>query len=68
MIELVRAQDLPLYQGRDREDAVAPFPQPFWEMLLSFAVAFIPIAVVVWDHQAATTVELETQALGQQGT
>lgn len=32
-----------------------PFPQPYWELLLSFAVAFIPIAIVVWDHQIATT-------------
>ena len=28
-------------------DANAPFPQPFWELLLSFAVAFIPVATVV---------------------
>jgi len=48
-------------QSHDGEDAIAPFPQPFWELLLSFAVAFIPIAIVVWDHQTATTVELETQ-------
>jgi len=41
------------------EDIVAP-PQPFWELLLSFAVALIPIAIVVWDHQAATTVEAGT--------
>lgn len=38
----------------------APFPQPFWELLLSFAVAFIPIAIVVWDHQATTEAEAET--------
>lgn len=31
-----------------------PFPQPFWELLLSFAVAFIPISIVVWDHQKAS--------------
>jgi len=34
------------------------FPQPFWELLLSFAVAFIPIAIVVWEHQAATEMEI----------
>jgi len=49
-------------------DAVAPFSQFFWELLLSFAVAFIPIAIVVWDHQAATKAELEVQAPGQSGT
>jgi len=38
----------------------APFPQPYWELLLSFAVAFIPIAIVVWDHQIATKAETET--------
>ena len=37
--------------------APAPFPQPFWELLLSFAVAFIPIAVVVWDHKKAAEAE-----------
>jgi len=31
-----------------------PFPQPFWELLLSFAVAFIPISIVVWEHQKTT--------------
>jgi hypothetical protein len=31
-----------------------PFPQPFWELLLSFAVAFIPISIVIWDHQKAS--------------
>lgn len=30
-----------------------PFPQPFWELVFSFSVAFIPIAIVVWDHQQA---------------
>ena len=49
-------------------EASAPFPQPFWELLLSFAVAFIPIAIVVWDHQAATKAEVETRAPGQPGT
>ena len=38
-----------------------PFPQPYWELLLSFAVAFIPIAIVVWDHQTATKAETETK-------
>ena len=37
--------------------APAPFPQPYWELLLSFAVAFIPISIVVWDHQAAVKAE-----------
>jgi len=37
--------------------APAPFPQPYWELLLSFSVAFIPIAVVVWDHEKATQAE-----------
>lgn len=37
--------------------APAAFPQPFWELLLSFAVAFIPISIVIWDHQEATTTE-----------
>ena len=41
-------------------NANAPFPQPFWELLISFAVAFIPIAIVVWDHQAATRTEAGT--------
>jgi hypothetical protein len=49
-------------------NASAPFPQPFWELLLSFAVAFIPIAIVVWDHQVATKAELEIQKSGQSGT
>jgi len=49
-------------------DASAPFPQPFWELLLSFAVAFIPIAIVVWDHQVATNAELERQTPQQPGT
>jgi len=49
-------------------DAVAPFSQFFWEVLLSFAEAFIPVAIVVWDHQAATKAELETQAPRQPGT
>jgi hypothetical protein len=31
--------------------AAKPFPQPYWELLLSFAVAFIPIANEVWKHQ-----------------
>ena len=43
------------------EVASAPFPQPYWELLLSFAVAFIPIAIVVWDHQTATKAEAQTQ-------
>lgn len=34
--------------------ATAPFPQPFWELLISFAVAFIPISVEIWKHQSAT--------------
>jgi len=34
--------------------ATPPFPQPFWELMLSFAVAFIPISIVVWDHQKAS--------------
>jgi len=34
-----------------------PFPQPFWELMLSFAVAFIPISIVVWDHQKASESE-----------
>lgn len=29
----------------------APFAQPWYEMLISFAVGFIPIATVVWEHQ-----------------
>ena len=33
------------------EDAVAPFPQPWWELLLSFSVGFIPVAIVVWEHR-----------------
>ena len=49
-------------------DASAPFPQPFWELLLSFVVAFIPIVIVVWDDQTATTAETETQAPRQPGT
>jgi len=35
-------------------DAAPPFPQPFWELMLSFAVAFIPVSIVVWDHQKAS--------------
>lgn len=31
--------------------SVAPFPQPWYEMLISFAVGFIPISVIVWEHQ-----------------
>jgi hypothetical protein len=31
-----------------------PFPQPYWELLLSFSVGLIPIAIVVWDHQKAS--------------
>lgn len=38
-------------------EASAPFPQPYWELLISFAVGFIPIAIVVWDHQVATQTE-----------
>jgi len=38
-------------------DANPPFPQPFWELLISFAVAFIPISIVVWDHQKASESE-----------
>ena len=37
--------------------ATPPFPQPFWELLISFAVAFIPISIVVWDHQKASESE-----------
>lgn len=33
---------------------LAPFPQPYYELLLSFAVAFIPISIVVWDHKKGT--------------
>jgi len=40
--------------------ATAPFPQPYWELLLSFAVSFIPIAIVVWDHKKAAEEETET--------
>ena len=43
------------------EVASAPFPQPYWELLLSFAVAFIPIAIVVWNHQTATKTEVQKQ-------
>lgn len=42
-----------LYYGA----TTAPFPQPFWELLLSFTTGFIPIAIVVWDHQQATETE-----------
>jgi hypothetical protein len=28
-----------------------PFPQPFWELVFSFSVAFIPITIVIWQHQ-----------------
>ena len=49
-------------------NANAPFPQPFWELLSSLAVVFIPVAIVVWDHQTATKAELEVQAPGQAGT
>jgi len=38
-------------------DAPTPFPQPYWELLISFAVAFIPISIVIWDHQTATKAE-----------
>jgi len=41
----------------------APFPQPYWELLLSFAVSFIPIAIVVWDHKKAN--ESETPETAQ---
>ena len=42
-----------LYYGA----TTVPFQQPFWELLLSFATGFIPIAIVVWDHQEATATE-----------
>lgn len=35
-----------------------PFPQPFWELTLSFAIGFIPIAIVIWDNHRAK--ELDT--------
>lgn len=34
-----------------------PFAQPWWELLLSFSVAFIPIAIAIWDHKHATKTE-----------
>ena len=49
-------------------DANALFPQLFWELLLSLAVAFIPVAIVVWGHQTATKAELEMQTPRQPGT
>lgn len=42
------------YYTPEGETFSAPFPQPYWELLLSFAVAFIPISIVVWDHKRAT--------------
>lgn len=30
-----------------------PFPQPFWELTLSFAIGFIPISIVIWDNHRA---------------
>lgn len=32
-----------------------PFPQPFWELLLSLSTAFIPIAICVWDNANSKT-------------
>ena len=49
-------------------DANAPFLQPFWELLSSLAVVFIPVALVFWGYQRATKAELEVQEPGQAGT
>jgi len=42
------------------QQVTPPFPQPFWELVFSFAVAFIPISIVVWDHHQATAAAPET--------
>ena len=42
--------------------ATAPFPQPFWELLISFAVALIPISIEIWKHQSATLATSEQAA------
>ena len=47
-----------LYFGAEK----AVFPQPYYELLISLAIGFIPLADVIWAHTKAKDEELAASA------